>query len=135
MTKTQLVNDIAARLEGTKKVEIKAFIEAFKDSAIASLAATGVFAIPDVVKLVVVTSPARPARQGRNPKTGLPLTIAAKPVSKKLKARFPKSIKAEVGQIAKVAKAPKAPRPAKAPRVAQPKPAKAVSKSTKDITV
>ena len=58
----------------------------------------------DGSKLTVVKTPKRAERQGRNPATGAKITIPAKPAGKKLKARFFKSIKVEVGQLPRKSK-------------------------------
>jgi nucleoid DNA-binding protein len=52
--------------------------------------------LPGFAKFVVVKKPARPARQGINPFTKQPMTFAAKPASKAVKARPVKAIKAAV---------------------------------------
>ena len=122
MTKTELVNAIQSRLEGLTKVQVKAFLDAQKEVAIESLKSEkGVFLLPDVVKIVVAKTPAKGERKGRNPATGATITVKAKPAGVKVKARFPKFIKVEVGQLTASPKAPKAP---KAPRQPRPQAAK-----------
>jgi nucleoid DNA-binding protein len=101
MTKTQLVAAIAEKMEDkTTKTQVKAFLEALRDTASKTLSKEGAFVIPDVVKLVLVKTPARPERMARNPATGAPIKVAAKPAGKKLKARFVKHLKEKVGQVA-----------------------------------
>lgn len=57
------------------------------------------FSFPGLVKIVVASTPQRAERTGRNPSTGSVITIPAKPAGKKLKARFPRRLKIEVGQL------------------------------------
>ena len=45
------------------------------------------------VKLQVAKTPKRPARMGRNPRTGEPMKFAAKPAGKKVRARILKGLK------------------------------------------
>ena len=54
---------------------------------------TGLFTLPGFAKFRVVKKPATKARQGINPFTKQPMTFAAKPASKAVRARPIKSIK------------------------------------------
>jgi nucleoid DNA-binding protein len=49
--------------------------------------------LPGVLKIRIVHRPARKARQGRNPQTGEPIMIKAKPASKAVKAQVLKNLK------------------------------------------
>lgn len=100
MTKNELVSEIAASM-GTTKVHVRSFLEAFRETTVQALVKTGSCTIPDVVKIVLVKTPPRPERTGRNPHTKEPMKIGAKPAGKKLKARFVKALKERVGQVPK----------------------------------
>ena len=84
MTKTQLVKEIAAACELSKK-QVQAVLETV--TKIAYREAKNGFTLPGIGKLVVVN---RKARQGRNPKTGESIFIPAKTV---LKFRIAKAAK------------------------------------------
>jgi DNA-binding protein HU-beta len=68
-------------------------LEALTEVAHKELKKSGAFTLPGFAKFVVSKKPASPARQGVNPFTKEPITIAAKPASKKVKARPVKAIK------------------------------------------
>ena len=53
----------------------------------------GVFALPGLLKIKRVKKPATPERQGRNPATGQPMIIKAKPARTIVKAQPLKSLK------------------------------------------
>jgi nucleoid DNA-binding protein len=53
----------------------------------------GVFALPGLLKIKRVHKPATKERQGRNPATGEPMTIKAKPARTVVKAQPLKSLK------------------------------------------
>jgi nucleoid DNA-binding protein len=53
----------------------------------------GVFALPGLLRIKRVTKPATKARQGRNPATGKPMTIKAKPARTVVRAQPLKSLK------------------------------------------
>jgi nucleoid DNA-binding protein len=128
MTKSKLIKDIYSRLDGATKVQVRDFLNAFTISVVETLQKEGSITLPDLVKIVVVKTPAKPERMARNPATGTQIKVAPKPAGKKLKARFVRYLKGEVGQLPRSAKAirtPKTPK-AKAPktRVARTKAAK-----------
>ena len=54
---------------------------------------SGEFVIPGFVKMSVVNKPATEARSGINPFTKEPITIPAKPASKKVRATALKALK------------------------------------------
>jgi len=99
MTKTQLIAAIAEKMESTTKTQVKSFLEALKVTAVKTLLKEGTFVIPDIAKIVLQKTTAKPERQARNPATGAKITVGAKPAGKKLKARFVKFLKGEVGQV------------------------------------
>jgi nucleoid DNA-binding protein len=53
----------------------------------------GMFTVPGLLKIKRVEKPATKARQGRNPKTGEPMMIAAKPARTVVKALALKGLK------------------------------------------
>ena len=53
----------------------------------------GVFALPGLLKIKRVSKPATKARQGRNPATGEPMMIKAKPARTVVRAQPLKSLK------------------------------------------
>lgn len=53
----------------------------------------GVFALPGLLKIKRVTKPATKARQGRNPATGEPMMIKAKPARTVVRAQPLKNLK------------------------------------------
>jgi DNA-binding protein HU-beta len=99
MTKAGLVSAIAAEMEKTTKIQARAFLNAFGRVVGKALNKEDNFVFPGIVKLVLVGVPAKPERQVRNPSTGAVMTAPPKKASKKLKARFLKAIKVEVGQL------------------------------------
>lgn len=105
MTKTQLIAALAEKMGDTTKTQVKSFLEALKVTAVKTLVKEGTFVIPDIAKIVLAKTTAKPERQARNPATGAKITVAAKPAGKKLKARFVKFLKGEVGQVPRSAKA------------------------------
>jgi DNA-binding protein HU-beta len=94
-SKTQMISDLADA-SGVSKKEVKAVLSSLSEFAIKELRAGRPFQIPHMVVIEVKNKPARPARQGRNPKTGAPITIKARGPSKALKARVRKNLKTEV---------------------------------------
>jgi len=77
-----------AELSGRPKTDVEAVLDAIRDLAEHELrpGMAGELVIPDLVKLKRVVRPAKAARPGRNPATGQPMTIAAKPESVTVKA-------------------------------------------------
>lgn len=114
MTKTQLINAVAEEMSGTTKTHVRSFLAALTIVAGKSLRKESKFVLPGVVKFVLVKVPAKPERKARNPSNGQVMTVPPKPASKKLKARFLKAIKTEVGQL-----------PPAAPKAVKKAPAKA----------
>src|SRR5258708_32587113 len=94
MTKTQLVRHLAEKLETNNK-GAAAFLETLADTAIKETKKNGVFVVPCLGRLVKAH---RKARMGRNPQTGEPIQIKAKPRGK-----------LRVAKAAKHAIAPKTP--------------------------
>lgn len=78
MNKGDLINAVAAA-SNTKPAEAKAAVELFSDIFRGALLAGEEVTLPSIGKLKVHT---RPARTGRNPKTGEPIEIPSKRVVK-----------------------------------------------------
>ncbi len=92
LTKAALLQTIANATDVSKK-DVKAIIEGLTSVGYKELKKNGVFVLPGFAKFVVVKRPPQPARQGINPFTKEPTMFAAKPASKKVKARPVKAIK------------------------------------------
>jgi DNA-binding protein HU-beta len=90
MTKSEIAATLAEKV-GIAKKQVNQFLEA--QAALAYKEAKNAFTLPGLGKLVVRTRPARPARMGRNPATGEPMQISAKPATKVLKFRVAKAAK------------------------------------------
>lgn len=95
MTKSKLIQVLSDRLDLTRS-QANLFLEVLFEVAVDTLKAEGTFVIPGVTKLVVKNKPASPERQGRNPATNEPITIAAKPATKDVKARVLQELKSSV---------------------------------------
>ncbi len=97
MTKSALLQAVTEALgEGASKKQVKVTLEALAEIGHKELRKNGLFVIPGFAKFVVVKKAAKPARQGINPFTKEPMTFAAKPASKAVKARPVKAIKVAV---------------------------------------
>ena len=95
LTKAQVIAEISSSTELDKKSVAKVF-ESINDlvkKELTGRAKPGEFVIPGLVKLRVVKKPATKERQGINPFTKEPMTIPAKPASKKVRATALKSLK------------------------------------------
>lgn len=102
LTGSSVVGYLAAK-SGLARKQVKQVVEDLHH-----LVETGVMrgervAIGKIGKMFVRIRPARPARQGRNPLTGEPITIAAKPATRAPKFTFSKVFK-EAALKAKVKK-------------------------------
>lgn len=98
MTKTQIVTHIAESTGLTKKQVADVFAE-LGDLITAHMKrrGSGEFTIPDTgVKVRRVKKPARKARMGRNPATGEPMKIAAKPASTTVRVTALKALKESI---------------------------------------
>ena len=94
ITKTALIQAIADYMgEEVTRKQVKATLEALIAVGHKELKKNGVFTLPGFAKFTVVKKPARPARKGTNPFTGEPMTFAAKPASKTVKAKPVKAAK------------------------------------------
>ena len=78
MTKSQLLQELAAKMGMTKK-DVARFLDVVVEMAYKQVKGAGEFVLPGLGKLVKVH---RAARQGRNPATGATIQIPAKTVVK-----------------------------------------------------
>jgi nucleoid DNA-binding protein len=94
LTKAQVIAEISNSTELDKKSVARCF-DSLQDVIRKQLTGRGPgeFVIPGLVKLRVVKKPATKERQGINPFTKEPITIPAKPASKKVRATALKNLK------------------------------------------
>jgi len=94
LTKAQVVAEVANASDLDKKSVGRCF-EAMQELIRKQLSARGPgeFVVPGLVKLRVVKKPATKERQGLNPLPKEPITIPAKPASKKVRATALKALK------------------------------------------
>jgi nucleoid DNA-binding protein len=95
LTKAQVIAEISDATELDKKSVGRVF-DTLSDiirKQLAGRGAPGEFGVPGLVKLRVVKKPATKERQGINPFTKEPITIPAKPASKKVRATALKALK------------------------------------------
>ena len=94
LTKSALLQAVVDSVgESATRKQVKAVFETLLDVGHAHLKKSGLFVLSSFAKFVVVKKPAHPARNGINPFTKEPTTVAAKPASKDVKARPIKAIK------------------------------------------
>ena len=91
-TKSQIVTAVAGQTELSKK-QVAAVLDSLNGVMKKALKGAGVFTMPGVCKMRVVKKPATKERQGINPFTKEPITIPAKPASKKVRATALKALK------------------------------------------
>jgi nucleoid DNA-binding protein len=94
LTKAQVITELSNSTDLDKKSVNRVF-ESLQELIRRQLSARGPgeFVIPGLVKLRVVKKPATKERQGINPFTKEPITIPAKPASKKVRATALKNLK------------------------------------------
>ncbi len=95
LNKSQLVDAVAASTE-LKRKEVNAVMESLNDIIAAQIGkrGPGVFMLPGLLKIKVITKPARKARKGVNPFTGEEMMFKARPAKKVAKIQPLKKIKA-----------------------------------------
>ena len=86
MTQTQLIAHLADQTE-MPKADVKTVLGALEETILAEIGNAEKFKFAGLVQLEVKLKDATKAREGRNPATGEPMTISAKPASVQLKAR------------------------------------------------
>lgn len=94
MSKSALLAHLAGAAEVAAK-DVRAVIAALESTIHASIGkkGAGVFVLPGVLKITVVSVPAKPKRKGLNPFTGQEAVFAAKPATVKVKVRPMKKLK------------------------------------------
>ena len=94
LSKSGLIQAITEAVgEELSRKQIKNVLESLISVGHRELKKAGVFTLPGFAKFRVVKKPATKARQGINPFTKQPMTFAAKPASKAVRARPIKAIK------------------------------------------
>lgn len=94
MSKATLIQAIADSVgDDVSKKQVKTVLDSLISVGHKELKKLGVFTLPGFAKFRVVKKPAQKARQGVNPFTKEPMTFAAKPASKSVRARPIKAIK------------------------------------------
>ena len=93
-SKSEVLNNLAAATNLSRK-EIAAVLEALSGDINKSIGkkGTGVYQIPGLCKIVRKQNPARPAREGTDPRTGERVMFKPKPASTTVKVRALKSLK------------------------------------------
>lgn len=94
LNRTALIADIVEQT-GQAAKDVKATLTALESAIVRSVSKKGAgeFALPGLLKIVVVKVPAKPKRKGINPFTKVEQMFAAKPASVKLKIRPLKKLK------------------------------------------
>jgi len=94
MTKAQLLNALSERT-GLAKKDITAVVGELQAVIEGHLAkkGPGQFTLPGLLKIARVKKPATKARVGRNPRTGEPMEISAKPARTTVRVRVLKGLK------------------------------------------
>jgi DNA-binding protein HU-beta len=95
LTKTQVITALSEETELSKKDVARVFeaLSALIAKQLVGRGGPGEVIIPGLLKLKAVKKPATKEREGINPFTKEPITIAAKPASKKVKAIALKALK------------------------------------------
>jgi len=94
MTKSEIISGIAD-VTGLAKKDVNAVFDAMASQIKKSLGrgGPGVYAVPGLMKLVVVRKPATEARKGINPFTGQETVFKAKPARNVVRIRPIKNLK------------------------------------------
>jgi len=95
LTKTQVITALSEETELSKKDVARVFdaLSALIAKQLVGRGGPGEMVIPGLLKLKAVKKPATKEREGINPFTKEPITIAAKPASKKVRATALKALK------------------------------------------
>ena len=94
-TKSEILNEISGAT-GLKRKDVAGCFDALTGAVGRSLKGCGIFTIPGLVKIRVVRRPATKEREGKNPFTGQPMIIKAKPARNVVKATALKALKSMV---------------------------------------
>ena len=94
LTKSQIIQTITeAHKEKLARKDVAGVLESLATVGHKELKKNGIFVLPGFAKFVVVKKPATKERKGINPFTKEPITIPAKPASKKVRATALKNLK------------------------------------------
>ena len=93
ISKSQLIEKIAAEHEGLSKKDVKGVLESLVRVGHTEMKKSGAFLLPGFAKFVVIKKPATKERTGINPFTKEPTVFKAKPARKSLKVRPVKAAK------------------------------------------
>ncbi len=93
-TKSEILSNVAEETDLSRK-QVASVLDALAGQIKGALAkkGPGVFAVPGLVKIIVINKPAVAARKGINPFTKLEQMFAAKPARKVVKVRPLKNLK------------------------------------------
>lgn len=96
-TKSEVLSSIAETTQLTRK-QVASVFDALSDEIKAAIGkkGPGVFAVPGLMKIVVISKPATKARKGVNPFTKEPTVFKARPARKVIKVRALSGLKAMV---------------------------------------
>lgn len=97
ISKSALVNAVVEESGDVTRKQVKAILDSLAEIGYRELKKNGIFTLPGFAKFRVIKKPATKAREGVNPFTKQPMTFAAKPASKSVRARPIKSIKDAMG--------------------------------------
>ena len=93
MSKSQLIEKIAAEHGELSKKDVKGVMEALATVGHKELKKSGAFVLPGFAKFVVIKKPATKERKGINPFTKEPTVFKARPARKIVRARPVKAVK------------------------------------------
>jgi DNA-binding protein HU-beta len=93
MSKSQLIERIAAEHGELSKKDVKSVMEALATVGHKELKKAGTFVLPGFAKFVVIKKPATKERKGINPFTKEPTIFKARPARKIVRARPVKAVK------------------------------------------
>ena len=93
-TKSEILSNIAAATDLSRK-QVASVLDALSDQVKSAVGkkGPGVFALPGLMKIIVVQKPATPERKGINPFTKQEQIFKAKPARKVVKVRALKALK------------------------------------------
>lgn len=93
LSKSEILNALAESTQMSRK-DVDGVLQALEVLIEDNLTkGSGIFNLPGLMKIYVHEKKATPEREGRNPATGEPITIKAKPASKVVKVRPLKKLK------------------------------------------
>lgn len=93
LSKSALINEVMEASGDVSRKQVKQILDALIAVGQKELKKNGIFTVPGFAKFRVVKKPATKARQGVNPFTKQPMTFAAKPASKTVRARPMKAVR------------------------------------------